>query len=145
MERDLKPPKIRTEKDQAVIDAEKDARRDAIAKTMTKANKALIRDGRTTGGEIHLGWKAVDCFFLYEKNPGNRVLHIRLNPVEDDQGSLSVTMRELDRAIMLEERQRTSIGDEHQAVVRIVRGPTLIPNTPASIARLLRQELPLPK
>lgn len=140
MERDRSSHPLYSETELAAILARQNARKAIISRTLAKANQALIKEGITTGGEIHLGWNAVDCFFLYD-GPGDRVLHIRVRPVPDDKRKLKITMRELDRERMLEERQRVSTGDEHQALVRTILEPTLIPNNSASITKLLRQEL----
>lgn len=119
----------------------KDARRAAMLKTMTKINEVLIGDGTTTGAQIYAGWKDINCFFPY----GANILHVRISPVQDNKRKLTIAMRELDPEIMLEERKRTSIGNEHQAQIRIIQEPILIPDTPASIIELLREKLPLPK
>lgn len=138
------PGRGMTNREYEQLIATKDARRAAIAETMTQVNDALAKEGRTTGAEIVPGWKDVNGFFPYGTSPGNRILHVRLSPVLDD-GMIKLSIRELDREKMLEDRKLTSTGDEHQALVRIIKEPTLIPDAASSIIELVRAELPLPQ
>ena len=134
-----------TEREYALYLAAKNARRDKIFKTMSAVSKTLTQEGITAGAEVFPGWKDVNCYFPYHTNPGNTVLHIRLSPVEDDKRKLTVTMRELNSEIMVDERKRVSIGAESQSQIRIVLEPTLIPNRSSSVIKLLKKELSKPE
>ncbi len=136
--------RVLTEHEYADVLAAKDARRDANFSIMSAVNETLISEQRTTGGEIFPGWKDINSYFPYPTNGDNRILHVRISPV-DGSRKIRISMRELDREKMLDERKRVSFGSETQSQLRILLEPTLIPGTKSSILKVLKKELPKPK
>jgi hypothetical protein len=120
----------------------KDARKAAIVGTITGANEILKRDlGTVDTYVICPGWRDVNCYY-FDTNNDSRVLHARVGPDPEDASKLRLSIRELDPEIMAAEIERTSIGDEYEAVRRIIQEPISILDTPASVARLLKKKFP---
>lgn len=122
----------------------KDERRTQILETMTQISEALVTDGISHDAEITPGWKDVNSFFPFG-DEGEKILHVRLSPVLDNANLLTISIRELDKEKMLEERKRTSTGDEHLAEIRRILEPSLIPNDRVYITGLIKAELPAVK
>jgi hypothetical protein len=147
----MRPPengRVLSDYDYEKLVEAKNKRRTAMLATMARVNEALVADGRTTGAQIHAGWKDINSYFpLPPANPeeDKKVLHVQLSPIPDNKRKLRITIRELNCALWEEEIKIVSYGAEHQSVTRIILESTLIPNRRASIIDRLRRELPLPK
>lgn len=127
---------------------ERENRSRSFVELLSQVGAHLINSSRVSGAEIQLEHD-VHAFFRSSANP-DRVIHVQTYPglglSQDSQ--VCIAVREMDYQKLMEiraamkERGGPSIGNEGEAVRRVIVNQTDIPHSPEAVVRLLENELP---